>query len=126
MVNRVFSAEEKPPSDFNYFFEREEVRITDPFAMIEWIEDLKKSKKDADFEARKRAFLIETEARIDQAHPEVQRLPVSYYEDGIEALKSWFAVRQAQSLMEWREGRKLSFREFFRRIQQGSQLEGYQ
>lgn len=125
VVNRVFSGEEKPPSDFDYFFEREEIRRTNPFAMIESLEKFKEKAKGkaADIEALRGAFLVEMEARMDQVHSEVERLPVSYYEDGIEALRSWFMMRQTQSLMEWNEDRKLSFREFFARMQQRTQQE---
>jgi hypothetical protein len=115
VVNRIFSGVERPADDFDYFFEREEVLKANPFALIEAIEKLDGNAPD--FEARRLAFLAETEARMDRPRPEVERLPADYYEDGIEAFRKSFMVRQTQSLMEWEEGRKLSFREFFTRIQ---------
>lgn len=114
VVNRVFTAGERPPDDFDHFFEREEVRKTNPFAMIEALDGL--DKKAPDFEARRRVFMAELEARMDRPRPEIERLATDYYEDGLEAFRTSLMIRQTQSLMEWNEGRKLSFREFFTRI----------
>jgi hypothetical protein len=114
VVNRVFTGEEKPPDDFDYFFEREEVRKTNPFAMIEAIDKL--DKKAPDFEARKMALMADLEVKMNSPRPEVERLPADYYEDGIKIFRQSLMLRQTQSLMEWNENRKLSFRDFYTRI----------
>jgi len=116
VVNRLFSSDEDAPADFDDLFEREELRKTNPFARIEEIENLDESAPD--FEARRLVFLAETEKKMDEPRPEVQRLPTSYYEDGIEVFSAMLKMQQTHSLMEWKEGRKLSFLDFFTRIQQ--------
>lgn len=114
VVNRLFSFEEDVLGDFDLLFKSEEVRKINPFATLEEIESLDKNAPD--FEARRWAFLAETERKMNEPRPEVDRLPVGYYEDGIEAFSAALKIRQTHSLMEWAEGKKLSFHDYFARL----------
>jgi hypothetical protein len=114
VVNRIFTGRESPPDDFDFFFEREEVRETNPFAMIDAVDAL--NNRAPDFEARRLALMAELEAKMNQPRPEVERVAADYYEDGIETFRTSLMLRQTQSLIEWNENRKLSFRDFYTRI----------
>lgn len=113
--NRLLNFQEAAALDFDLLFDTKELRETNPFALSEAFEQFDKNAPDA--EARRLAYIADTESRMNAIDPDVRRLPTSFYEDGIESFRSALKLQQTKSLIEWDEGRKLSFIEFFARIQ---------
>ena len=113
--NRLLSIQEASALDFDLLFDTEDLRGTNPFALNEAFERFDKNAPDA--VAQRLALIADTDSKMNAIDPDVRRLPTSFYEDGIEAFRAALKLQQTKSLIEWQEGRKLSFIEFYRRIQ---------
>jgi hypothetical protein len=113
--NRLLSIEEASMPDFDRLFDTEELRKTNPFQVLEMLDRFDKNAPDAD--AQRLIMQADIQSKMHQTRPDAERLPLSFYEDGAEALQTTLKIRQSQSLMEFAEGRKLTFHEFFNRIQ---------
>ncbi|NEX22700.1 hypothetical protein G3480_20720 [Thiorhodococcus mannitoliphagus] len=100
VVNRLLSATEYQV-DFKHFF-KEEVRLSPDHLL----DQLKSNPLEA-------LQLLGQE--MDKPEPEVVRMPLNYYSDGIEGIKSALRMRQYVALEKWK-GNAVSSKDVFERI----------
>ena len=109
VVNKLFSSEQKQArqllkKSFDDFFDREDIPPPKAEALIKEIERLKEA--DADIEKKRQAAFNWLEQLSEEAFPEVEELPIHFYEDGISQLELMLSLRQIEAMEHWRGNTK--------------------
>jgi len=98
--NRLLStAEAASLGSLDQYFDRAEVVVTDPAALLHDVEDI--ASRTPDLHER---FALLDQYMTDRAQAPVsamERLPVSYYEDGIRAVEALLSSRQVIAMDHW-------------------------
>jgi hypothetical protein len=104
VVNKLFDANEKrgeeqlhPP--FDYFFDREDITIPDPDAFTRELEET--IQDEADQGSRIKAFSGFLEEKAKEPLPEIEEIPVHFYEDGIAPLEMALTLRSMDAMQHW-------------------------
>jgi hypothetical protein len=98
VVNSLFSTED-PTLTPDRIFDRQASADTDPEATMRKLRDLAAGKQDP--AERLRAVMAEMESGAKQALPMVERIPVHFYEDGIQGLEYALKLRQIVAMKHW-------------------------
>lgn len=129
IVNRLFSADEHLGSQgvhpsLNEFFDREDIPCPSKEVMTR-VENMARSNNNKD-EAHKMAainrFINELE---HESLPEIEEIPINFYEEGIESLRFSLSMRQAEVLEHWKGNKNYSPITFIRDTLLESGLEGF-
>lgn len=111
IVNKYFNANDKlenekihPP--FDYFFDRDDIKIPDP---KDFESDLKEAIEGIEDETEKvKAFAEFVEKKAKEPLPEIEEVPVHFYEDGIEPLEMALTMKSMEAMHHWEGNTKFS------------------
>jgi len=106
IVNKCFEFSTKVQLNFDEFFESNQVVSKNPEAVLDRLEGMKAITNLRD-RLTKVMTMIESEAKT--ALPEIERLPVNYYEDGISSLETALRVRDIIALEHWKGNNDFTF-----------------
>ncbi len=111
IVNKFFNANDKlgneqlhPP--FDYFFERLNIEIPDAVAFQRELEQIVQSTGSDD--SKRQAFSEFLEQKAKQPLPEIEEIPVHFYEDGIAPLEMALTMRNIEAMQHWQGNKSFS------------------
>ncbi len=99
VVNKCFDFSGKPPPDIGEFFESGKVKHKRPEDLLE---ELQSFKQIPDLSERRSQVFSFIEGRARAGLPEVERFPVSYYEEGIKSLETALRMRDRVAVEHWK------------------------
>jgi hypothetical protein len=111
IVNKYFNlndqlGEEQLHPPFDYFFDREDIEIPDPEAFEQ--ELLEQVPAEADEATRIQALTTFLEEKSKQPLPEIEEIPLHFYEDGIAPLEMTLTMRGVEAMEHWNGNRAFS------------------
>jgi hypothetical protein len=98
--------EEQLHPPFDYFFDREDIEIPDPEGFEQ--ELLEQVPTDADESTRIQALTEFLEEKSKQPLPEIEEIPLHFYEDGIAPLEMTLTMRGVEAMEHWNGNRSFS------------------
>jgi hypothetical protein len=113
VVNKLMSAPDDPetleaPTDFDAFFERDDIYIPDPQKMEVELNNLVNQYEDEEEKMKAISDFLDLKAKTSL--PEIEEIPIHFYEDGIEPLIMALNLRNIEAYQHWL-GNK-NFRQF--------------
>ena len=99
VVNKLFSAAENQKLTPDILFDNQESVFCDPEAIIRRIKELTAHVQDP--EEKINIVCEDLESQLRQPLPEFERLPIHYYEDGIQGITTSLQLRQVVALQHW-------------------------
>jgi hypothetical protein len=116
VVNRLFDAREQFPASLDVFFSSGKMTERNPDESVAQIESLIRENR----AGGKSDWFCLLEQRAKEPVPEIEKLPVNFYEDGISSFEAALRVRQIVAFEHWKGNTDYTWYDVFKTMIPGS------
>lgn len=114
VLNKIFDSYDGKPPRHEDYFDKEPIKIRDPEATINELNNITSSIKNPAEKIRVAFTHMENSAK--EPLPEVERFPIHFYEDGMTGLEGSLTMREVIALQHWRGNKDYTFFDLMKRI----------